>query len=94
MKKLVDIFLRPGYCSRCQAAGAGQTKGQKIMDKTAIHTTKCQAAALICAVENMRDWVLSEPGLNAADFAEMTTGTLLKEWADGYLADGTMTCTC
>ena len=23
----VDIFLRLGYCSRCQAAGAGQTKG-------------------------------------------------------------------
>ena len=25
--------------------------------KIALHSTQCQASALICAVENMRDWV-------------------------------------
>lgn len=47
------------------------------------HTKTCQAEAIICAVENVRD----QPGarMEGRDYAEM---------AAGYLADGTKTCEC
>lgn len=62
-----------------------------------IHSTSCQAAAIIAAVENFRDQEVHSDGptrrLNVDEFRARIASDLLAE-ADGYLADGTMSCTC
>lgn len=53
------------------------------------HSIRCRAAAIVCAVENVRDALLdgheAGPGLQLDDVQAI---------ADGYLADGTMPCQC
>lgn len=60
------------------------------------HTTRCLAAAMIAAIENQRDAVLEDGGGSTADFHfrcwVQDNGPL--DWADLYLREGTMTCTC
>ena len=54
------------------------------------HDRRCLAAAMIAAVENARD----DEGILAHEFRNLlVTGDVLG-WAEGYLTDGTMTCTC
>lgn len=54
-----------------------------------LHTKKCLAHAVICAVENLRD-------TNGTDleFRVHLQDNLPLEWADSYLSDGTVTCLC
>lgn len=59
-----------------------------------LHDAKCRAAAMICAIENVRD---SER--DAAGRPNVTPWTTLREAdfgaiADGYLADGLTECHC
>ena len=55
-----------------------------------LHSQKCLAAALICAVENMRD----EEGQTAHDFRlRMQDGEALTQ-ADEYLSTGLASCLC
>jgi hypothetical protein len=55
-----------------------------------LHSTRCQARALISAVENLRD----EHRYTPHDFRlELQSGTPLA-WADEYLASGTSDCLC
>lgn len=57
------------------------------------HDRRCVAAAVIAAVENLRDDHDGHPHLS--DFrAGVEAPGLLLSWADGYLADGLMPCTC
>lgn len=55
-----------------------------------MHSKRCLAASIIAAVENLRDMEFQTDH----DFRiEVQKNTPL-EWADSYLNDGTMTCTC
>jgi hypothetical protein len=54
-----------------------------------LHSRKCLAAAVIAAVENLRD---EEGSSDLAFRLAMQDGPLAV--ADGYLADGLMTCIC
>lgn len=55
-----------------------------------LHSKRCQASALISAVENLRDMEGTSPiDLRLA----LQDGTPLA-WADSYLADGTADCLC
>ena len=64
------------------------------------HSARCLAAAMIAAIENMRDRVAEDTKADAGDDRTVTAFRLLAQdnapltWAEGYLADGTMTCTC
>lgn len=54
------------------------------------HTKKCAAHALINAVENVRDLEY----MTDADFRLAMRDGTFAEWADEYLASGTVTCLC
>jgi hypothetical protein len=53
------------------------------------HNRYCLAAAMKAAIENFRDSISVSP----ADFVEFAQRDILTT-AEGYLADGTMSCTC
>ena len=55
-----------------------------------LHSSRCLAHALICAVENLRD----SQGASAHDFRMSVQDNLPLAWADEYLADGTADCLC
>jgi hypothetical protein len=54
------------------------------------HTHRCLAAAMIAAVENARD----AEDMYQGEFRSLLASGEVLGWAEGYLADGTMTCTC
>jgi len=54
-----------------------------------MHTKSCLASAIICAVENARDAADSD-----FDFRILMQEGAALSWADGYLSDGTATCSC
>lgn len=64
------------------------------------HSARCLAAAMIAAIENMRDRVAEDTKSDAGDDRTVTAFRLLAQdnapltWADEYLASNTMTCTC
>ena len=58
---------------------------------TEAHAAHCIAASETCAYENMRDADGFDEGRPYPSAANLDT---IKEWALGYLADGTKTCTC
>lgn len=55
-----------------------------------MHSKRCLAAAIIAAVENLRD----TEGMTDMDFRMEVQANRQVEWADSYLNDGTMTCSC
>ena len=54
-----------------------------------LHTRRCLAHAMVCAVENMRDAAGSDH-----DFRIMAQEGAALAWADEYLTSGTATCLC
>lgn len=54
------------------------------------HTKECLAASVIAAIQNLRDM----EGVTDFDFRIMMQDNKMLTEADGYLSDGTMTCTC
>jgi hypothetical protein len=58
--------------------------------QTIMHSKRCLAASIIAAVENLRD----AEGVDDFEFRiEVQKNTPL-EWADSYLSDATMPCSC
>lgn len=63
---------------------------QRPMPAEYLHSARCQASALIAAVENMRD----EQGTGAHDFRLQAQAGIPLAWADEYLVSGTADCLC
>lgn len=57
---------------------------------TYTHDKHCVAAAVIAAVENLRD----SEGMTVEEFAAAVTDGTPARWAESYLADGTKSCEC
>lgn len=55
-----------------------------------LHSARCLAHAMICAIENLRD----EEGSGAHDFRLQAQAGIPLAWADEYLASGTADCLC
>jgi hypothetical protein len=58
--------------------------------QTIMHSKRCLAASIIAAVENLRD----AEGVDDFSFRIDVQNNVPLTWADGYLNDGTMTCSC
>lgn len=64
------------------------------------HSARCLAAAMIAAIENMRDRVAEDAKADAGDDRTVTPFRLLAQdnapltWADEYLVSNTTTCIC
>ena len=63
---------------------------QRPMPAEYLHSKRCQASALISAIQNMRD----QEGTDALAFRLGAQAGTPLAWADEYLASGTADCLC
>ena len=74
----------------CQDHGLMIAPADETVWPNLMHTKRCLAAAMICAIENERDYDLTRD----LDFRIAMQDNHALTLADSYLLDGTKTCEC